>query len=64
MKTRLDIALVKRGFCKSRERAKALIMEGKVLVNGLLATKPGTQINETDTIILKEDDIPYVSRGG
>lgn len=64
MKTRLDIALVKRGLCKSRERAKALIMEGKVMVNGLSATKPGTRINETDIITLKEKDIPYVSRGG
>lgn len=64
MKNRLDIALVKRGLCKSRERARAMIMEGKVFVNGIPATKPGKQVSDNVHIELKGEDIPYVSRGG
>lgn len=64
MKTRLDILLVKRGLAKSRERARAMIMEGKVLVNGTTATKPGMQVKVDASLELKGEDIPYVSRGG
>ncbi|NOX19978.1 MAG: TlyA family RNA methyltransferase [Nitrospirae bacterium] len=64
MKLRLDKALVEKGLCKSRERARALIMEGKVLVNGHPVTKPGSFVKEEDSIELKAEDIPYVSRGG
>ncbi len=63
-KERLDKVLVSRGFVKSRDRAKALIMEGKVLVNGATVTKAGTLIDTNSEIILKGEDIPYVSRGG
>ena len=63
-KTRLDIALVEKGLSKSRQRARALIMAGKILVNNLPSDKPGTLVSNSDDIVLKGDDIPYVSRGG
>ncbi|MDH5202983.1 MAG: TlyA family RNA methyltransferase [Nitrospirota bacterium] len=64
MKERLDKILVDRGLVKSREIAKALIMEGKVFVDGQKITKAGTSVNPASDIMLKETDIPYVSRGG
>ncbi len=64
MKERLDKILVSKGLVKSREMAKALIIEGKVVVDGKKMTKSGTLILETSDIYLKEGDIPYVSRGG
>lgn len=63
-KKRLDTILVERGLTSSRERARALIMEGKVFVNGTPAYKAGTMVYEDIEIALKGDDIPYVSRGG
>ena len=48
---------------QSRERAKALIMGGKVLVGEVPATKAGTMVPEESALSLKED-LPYVSRGG
>ena len=64
MKERLDIAVVERGLTASRERAKALIMAGKIFVNGERSDKPGTQVNPDDTIELRGEDLRYVSRGG
>lgn len=64
MKERLDKILVSRGLVKSREIAKALIMEGRVLVNGKKLTKVGTPVDETSEISIKEGEMPYVSRGG
>ena len=63
-KKRLDLALVEKGYAESRQRAQALIMAGKILVNDRPIDKPGVRISEVDHIILKGDDIPYVSRGG
>jgi len=63
-KTRLDSFIVEKGFVKSRQRAKALIMAGKVLVNNVLADKPGTLIVDDAIVIVKQDDNPFVSRGG
>jgi len=63
-KTRLDSFIVEKGFVKSRQRAKALIMAGKVLVNDVLADKPGTLIVDDAIVIVKQDDNPFVSRGG
>ncbi len=62
-KERLDLIIVDNGLVKSRERAKALIMEGKVIVNGITITKAGTLVNRDSEIALK-GDIPYVGRGG
>lgn len=63
-KERLDILVVENGLAKSRERAKALIMEGKVSVNGITVMKAGTPVSMDAAIVLKKDDIPFVGRGG
>jgi len=63
-KERLDVIIVDSGLIKSRERAKALIMEGKVIVNGITITKAGTLVNRDSEIALKNGDLPYVGRGG
>jgi len=64
IKRRLDLLLVDKGLAPSRQRARALIMAGKILVNSLPAAKAGTLISGNDSIELKGGDIPYVSRGG
>lgn len=63
-KTRLDLVVVEKGLAASRPRAKALIMAGKIYVNGQLIDKPGSPVNHSATITLKGQDLPYVSRGG
>lgn len=63
-KTRLDLLLVTQGLAPSRQRARALIMAGKVLVDNQLLDKPGMAVSETAAIALKGGDLPYVSRGG
>jgi len=63
-KTRLDCFVVEKGMVKSRARAKALIMAGKVLVNDNLVDKPGVLIANDASVIVKQDDNPFVSRGG
>jgi 23S rRNA (cytidine1920-2'-O)/16S rRNA (cytidine1409-2'-O)-methyltransferase len=60
---RLDKLLVDRGLVGSRERARALVMSGNVLVGGHAETKPGTMLAPDVEITLKEEDHPYVSRG-
>lgn len=64
MKERLDKILVSKGLVKSREIAKALVIEGKVFVDGKKITKSGASVSETSDIYLKEGELPYVSRGG
>src|ERR1043165_9424997 len=61
---RLDKVLLDRGLVASRERARALIMTGAVLVRGQSQTKPGAMVDPSDDIALREEDHPYVSRGG
>ncbi len=63
-KSRLDILIVEKGFIKSRQRAKSVIMAGKVLVDNNPVDKPGTFIKNDAKIIVKIDDNPFVSRGG
>jgi 23S rRNA (cytidine1920-2'-O)/16S rRNA (cytidine1409-2'-O)-methyltransferase len=63
-KRRLDLILVERKLAQSRERAKAMIMAGKVLVDDIPVDKPGTLVGEDARIQLKGEDIPFVSRGG
>ena len=64
MKTRLDKLLVDRGIAPSRERAQALILAGKVLVNEQKIEKAGASIDSGATVRMLGDDIRYVSRGG
>jgi len=64
LRERLDKILVSKGLVKSREIAKALVIEGKVFVDGKKITKSGTSVSETSDIYLKEGELPYVSRGG
>ena len=64
MKTRLDKLLVERGLVPSRERAQALILAGKVLVNEQKVSKSGAPVDAEANIRLLEPDLKYVSRGG
>jgi 23S rRNA (cytidine1920-2'-O)/16S rRNA (cytidine1409-2'-O)-methyltransferase len=64
MKTRLDAELVRRELARSRESAVELINAGKVLVNGMPATKASTQVDAQISITLKDEQAEYVSRGG
>jgi 23S rRNA (cytidine1920-2'-O)/16S rRNA (cytidine1409-2'-O)-methyltransferase len=63
-KTRLDRLLVERGISHTRERAKALIMSGAVLVDDTVVDKAGALITHDAEIRIKGHDNPYVSRGG
>jgi 23S rRNA (cytidine1920-2'-O)/16S rRNA (cytidine1409-2'-O)-methyltransferase len=63
-KERLDKLLVERGLVQSRERARSLILAGRVLVGELVVDKPGTPVRSDLEIRLKGEDIPFVSRGG
>ena len=60
---RLDKLLVDRGLAGSRERARALVMSGDVLVGGHPETKPGTLVDPSAEIAVRGADHPYVSRG-
>jgi 23S rRNA (cytidine1920-2'-O)/16S rRNA (cytidine1409-2'-O)-methyltransferase len=61
---RLDLILVARGLATSRERARALIMSGCVVVDGRIVDKPGAAIPLETRIEIKGEHLPYVSRGG
>jgi 23S rRNA (cytidine1920-2'-O)/16S rRNA (cytidine1409-2'-O)-methyltransferase len=63
-KIRLDKLLVDQGHAVSRERAQALVLAGRVLVDEQRIDKPGTSISATATIRLLGSDLKYVSRGG
>ena len=55
---------MERGLAPSRERARALILAGQVLVDGQLETKAGTQVDTAADLGLVAPDHPYVGRGG
>ena len=61
---RLDKLLVDRGLTTSRERARALILAGQVVVGEHAVDKAGTKVDADVPIRLKSEDIPFVSRGG
>jgi len=60
---RLDVVLVERGLCESRERAKRAVMAGQVRVNDQVAQKPSDSVKPDDRIELTAGE-KYVSRGG
>ena len=64
MKMRLDVLLVNRGLAESREKAKAVIMEGKVFVTGQREDKAGSMFDEAAPIEIHGQKLRYVSRGG
>lgn len=63
-KIRLDLLLVNRGLSASRERARALILSGAVLVDEKPADKAGALVSCAASVRIKGKDHPYVSRGG
>jgi 23S rRNA (cytidine1920-2'-O)/16S rRNA (cytidine1409-2'-O)-methyltransferase len=63
-KMRVDLLLVERELVPSRERARALILAGRVLVREQKVDKPGTTVPADSPIRLLGEDQPYVSRGG
>ena len=64
MKERLDVLLVRRGLCLSRERAKSEVKAGNVYVDGRKAEKAGMDCEETAILEVKGETLRYVSRGG
>lgn len=64
IKIRLDKILVDQGYAASRERAQALILAGRVLVNEQKVDKPGTAVAVDAAIRLMGSDLKFVSRGG
>ena len=62
-KARLDRLLTQRGLVENPEKAVAVIMAGKVLVQGNVIDKPGTEVQHDAEITLLKDS-PYVGRGG
>jgi 23S rRNA (cytidine1920-2'-O)/16S rRNA (cytidine1409-2'-O)-methyltransferase len=64
LKLRLDKLLVDRALAASRERAQALIIAGKVLVNDQKIEKAGAQVADDAVVRLLGEDLKYVSRGG
>lgn len=63
-KTRIDKLLLDRGLAPSRERAQALILAGKVIVNQQKVEKPGSTVAADSEVRLLGGDQRYVSRGG
>ncbi|HWR24012.1 MAG TPA: TlyA family RNA methyltransferase [Feifaniaceae bacterium] len=61
---RLDSRMFEQGLTQSREKARSLIMAGKVSVDGKPAQKPGMEVREDAEISIAEDPVPFVSRGG
>jgi 23S rRNA (cytidine1920-2'-O)/16S rRNA (cytidine1409-2'-O)-methyltransferase len=64
LKLRLDKLLLERGLAASRERAQALILAGKVLVNGQKIEKSGAPVEGDSVVRLLGEDLKYVGRGG
>jgi 23S rRNA (cytidine1920-2'-O)/16S rRNA (cytidine1409-2'-O)-methyltransferase len=64
MRNRLDKLLLERGLAPSRERAQALILAGRVLVNEQKIEKPGAPVDDAALLRVLGEDQRYVSRGG
>jgi len=64
MKVRIDKLLVDRGMAASRERAQAMVLSGRVLVNEQKIEKAGAGVDPDAEVRLLGEDLRYVSRGG
>jgi 23S rRNA (cytidine1920-2'-O)/16S rRNA (cytidine1409-2'-O)-methyltransferase len=64
MKVRIDKLLVERGLVPSRERAQAMVLSGRVLVNEQKIEKAGAAVDPEAVVRLLGDDLKYVGRGG
>jgi 23S rRNA (cytidine1920-2'-O)/16S rRNA (cytidine1409-2'-O)-methyltransferase len=64
MKVRIDKLLVDRGIVPSRERAQAMVLSGRVLVNEQKIEKAGAGVDPDAQIRLLGEDLRYVGRGG
>ncbi len=63
-KERIDKLLVEKGFVQSRDRARALIMEGRVFVEDRMIDKPGVTVPVEAQLQVRAEEFPFVSRGG
>lgn len=63
-KKRIDKLLVELELAGSRERARALILAGRVLVDDTPVTKAGTEVAADAAVRIRGEDLPFVSRGG
>lgn len=63
-KTRLDLLVVEQGMAPSRERARAYILEGRILVNEQKVDKPGAPVASDAVLRMLGEELRYVSRGG
>lgn len=61
---RLDQELVRKGLAETRQKAQALILSGKVLVDGHRVDKAGAAVDPDAALSIKDGGLPYVSRGG
>lgn len=64
LRKRLDLLLVEKGLVDTRTRAQARILAGDVIVEDQCVNKPGTLVEEKAAIRLRNNSLPYVSRGG
>ncbi len=64
MKSRLDVLLVARGLAPTRQRAQAMILAGRVAVDGRRVDKAGASVEADAEVRVEGPAIPYVSRGG
>jgi 23S rRNA (cytidine1920-2'-O)/16S rRNA (cytidine1409-2'-O)-methyltransferase len=64
VKVRLDKLILQRGLASSRERAQALVLAGRVLINEQKIEKSGASVDDEAAIRILGDEMPYVSRGG
>ena len=60
---RLDVAAAKRGLASSREKAKRLIADGKITVNGAVVTKPAFAVSDSDELAALESEIIFQAAG-
>lgn len=63
-KPRLDLLLVERGLAESRARAQALLLAGRVTVDGRVETKAGTTVDPGAVLAVSSPEHPWVGRGG